>query len=322
MFSIHQKNENGFDKIILKDDDSGTFAEIIPACSAMLHSFSVTHNSEFVNVIESYSSLEDFKKNVTKKGFRGCKLSPFVCRVNKGTYRFGEKEYYIEKSLPAEHALHGELYDKVFEVIDQNSNEERASITMKYSYDREDSGYPFTYDCIVTWKLEGNNKLSVTTECINKDEESIPMQDGWHPYFTLGDSIDDLHLEFQSIEMLEFNEELIPTGKLIEYNTFNSLQKIGATFLDNCFTLNLETRQPMCVLRSNKKNIQIEFHPSASYPYLQIYTPADRKSIAIENISGAPDGFNNGIGIQTLKPGQSAIFNTMYKITLLNKNHD
>jgi aldose 1-epimerase len=322
MFSIHQKNENGFDKIILKDDDSGTFAEIIPACSAILHAFSVRHNGELINVIESYSSLEDFKKNVTEKGFRGCKLSPFVCRLYKGTYRFAEKEYHIQKSLPAKHSLHGELYDKAFEVVAQHTNEESASVTMKYSYDKEDSGYPFTYDCIVTWKLERDNKLSATTECINKDEGLIPMQDGWHPYFTLGAPVDDLHLEFQSVEMLEFNEELIPTGKLIEYNTFNSLQKIGTTFLDNCFTLNFATRQPICVLRNTEKNIQIEIHPDSSYPYLQIYIPPDRKSIAIENISGAPDGFNNGIGLITLKPGQSAIFNTMYKITLLNKNHD
>jgi aldose 1-epimerase len=78
----------------------------------------------------------------------------------------------------------------------------------------------------------------------------------------------------------------------------------------------------MCVLRNTEKNIQIEIHPDSSYPYLQIYIPPGRQSIAIENLSGAPDGFNNGIGLLTLEPGQSTIFNTMYKITLLNKNHD
>jgi hypothetical protein len=41
MFSIYKKNENDFDKIILQDENAGAFAEIIPACSAMLHSFSV-----------------------------------------------------------------------------------------------------------------------------------------------------------------------------------------------------------------------------------------------------------------------------------------
>ena len=84
---------------------------------------------------------------------------------------------------------------------------------MKYEYKKEDAGYPFNYDCIVTWQLENDNKLSVTTECINKDEGLIPMQDGWHPYFNLGDAVDELQLEFQSKEMVEFNSELIAHTK-------------------------------------------------------------------------------------------------------------
>lgn len=322
MFTVSQKLENGFNKIILKDEIAGTYAEIIPGCSAILHAFVVNNNGRMFNVISSYSSLDDFTNNVKEKGFRGCKLSPFVCRIVNGTYHFAGTEYKLQKSLPAQHALHGELYDKPFQVVGQKQDEESAEVSLQYSYKKEDPGYPFSYDCIVTWKLQNDNKLTVTTECINKDEGLIPMQDGWHPYFTLGDSIDDLHLEFQSMEMLEFSEDLVPTGKLIEYDTFNSLRKFGNTFLDNSFTLNLDTCQPMCVLRSVENNIQVEFHPGLSYPYLQIYTPEHRKSIAIENISGAPNAFNNGMGVQTLESGQSFTYNVTYKITLLTNEHE
>jgi aldose 1-epimerase len=192
---------------------------------------------------------------------------------------------------------------------------------MKYSYNEEDSGYPFKYDCLVTWKLESDNRLTVTTECVNNDERSIPMQDGWHPYFTFGNSIDDLHLEFQSMEIVEFNKDLIPTGKLTEYDQYKSHKKIGDTIFDNCFTINFGTGQPMCSLKDMKNNIQVEFHPSQSYPYLQIYTPPDRKSIAIENLSGTPDGFNNN-SFQTLEPGHSSLYNVTYKITRINKDHE
>lgn len=321
MFSIQSKKENGFKKIVLKDNNSGTTAEIIPKCAAILHAFKIKNNKETINVIKSYSSLEGFKNNVTKKGYRGCKLSPFVCRINKRTYWFGKKEYVIEKNPDLKHALHGELYDKEFTIISQTANEEFAAASMKYSYNKEDKGYPFQYDCIVTWKLESENRLTVTTECINKDEGLIPIQDGWHPYFTFGGPINDLHLEFQSMEMVEFNKDLVPTGKLTEYDEFNSFKKIGSTFLDNCFSLNPKTSQPICALRDVQKNIQVEFHPSVSYPYLQIYTPPDRESIAIENISGTPDGFNNN-SFQTLEPGQSSIYNVTYKVTLLNKAHE
>ncbi len=319
MFSIYEKIEAGFKKIILKNDLTDNYAAIIPSCSAMLHEFVVHDGRKKINVIDSYQSFEEFKDQLVEKGFAGCKLSPFVCRLNNATYTFGENRYVIQKSLPAKHALHGELYDKAFVVTSQTANEMQASVTMKYEYRAEDPGYPFNYDCIITWQLEHENKLTVITECVNQDEGLIPMQDGWHPYFTLGDSIDELHLEFQSKNMVEFNSELIPTKNLLEYNKFSTIEKIGATVLDNCFTLDLQECQPLCVLRNVEQNIEIRFSPDESYPYLQIYTPAHRRSIAIENISGAPDAFNNGMGFITLESGQSALFKTSYQIVLLNK---
>jgi aldose 1-epimerase len=88
--------------------------------------------------------------------------------------------------------------------------------------------------------------------------------------------------------------------------------------LDNCFTLDTQECQPLCVLRNAAKKIEVQLFPDESYQYLQIYTPPHRKSIAIENLSGAPDGFNNMMGVITLEPGQSSLFKTSYKIVLLN----
>ncbi len=106
------------------------------------------------NVIESYDTETDFRNNVTSKGFVGTKLSPFVCRINKGKYNFEGKEYTIKKYYDRNNALHGMLYDQSFTVIDQHSNEEQASVSMKYEYRATDAGYPFNYDCIVTYELE------------------------------------------------------------------------------------------------------------------------------------------------------------------------
>jgi aldose 1-epimerase len=71
------------------------------------------------------------------------------------------------------------------------------------------------------------------------------------------------------------------------------------------------------VLRDAAQKIQVEIHPDKSYPYLQIYTPPHRNSIAIENLSAAPDVFNNGMGAKVLAPNETANFTTTYTITLL-----
>jgi aldose 1-epimerase len=316
MFKISNEQKGGFNVWSLKDESSQTFAEVIPSHGAMLHAFVVNNKGEIMNVIDSYASDEEFKNNITKS-FKSSKLSPFVCRIKEGKYHFAENNYKLEGYYDGSNALHGMLYNQNFEVIKQEADDNSATLSMLYKY-RSDPGYPFRYDCIVTYELEKDNNLKVLTMIINKDEGLIPIQDGWHPYFTLGDKIDNLQLEFQSKELVEFDKELIPTGNLIRYDKFSSLETFGDTFFDNCFTLNFAECQPMCVLRNHDKRIEIEIHPEKSYPYLQFYTPEHRNSIAIENISGAPNAFNNGMGFQTLPAGESALFETAYKITLLN----
>jgi aldose 1-epimerase len=318
MFSVGKQQKNGFEDVwVLRDESSGTYAEVIPSCSAILHAFVVDNNGESINVIDSNENAEDYKDNVTK-AFKGCKLSPFVCRVKDGRYHFAENDYKIGKYYDGNNALHGMLYDQGFEVIKNQANEDKAILSMLCKYTATDPGYPFSYDCIVTYELEKDNKLKVLTMVINKEDGLIPITDGWHPYFTLGDKIDNLQLEFQSNEMIEFDEDLIPTGNYIRYDKFNSLETLGNTSFDNCFVLNFAECQPMCVLRNHDKKIEVEIHPDRSYPYLQFYTPPHRNSIAIENISAAPNAFNNGIGLRTIGSGESAFFETAYKVTLLN----
>jgi aldose 1-epimerase len=72
-----------------------------------------------------------------------------------------------------------------------------------------------------------------------------------------------------------------------------------------------------CVIKDEGKGLSVEIFPDKSYPYLQIYTPEDRKSIAIENLSSAPDAFNNGMGLLVLEPGETKVFTTTYQIVPL-----
>jgi aldose 1-epimerase len=317
MFSVTTITEQGFDKVVLQDESKDTRVEIIPACGAILHAFTINNRGQWINVIDGYANADDFANNVTAKGFKSSKLSPFVCRLKNGAYHFGQQDYIVEKFYLGKHALHGLLYDAVYDIVDMQADAEGASVTLVHQYRGADAGYPFYYDCRITYTLTANNRLTLSTSIVNQSDGLLPIQDGWHPYFGFGGSINDLQLEFQSKEKVIFDDELLPTGQLERYEAFGSLTLLGDTQFDHCFTLNFAECQPLCVLRDGAQKMQLEIYPDRSYPYLQIYTPPHRQSIAIENLSGAPDAFNNGIGLKVLEAGESATFTTVYQISIL-----
>jgi aldose 1-epimerase len=155
--------------------------------------------------------------------------------------------------------------------------------------------------------------LSITTVVTNTGDADMPLTDGWHPYFTLGGSINDLLIQLNTNRMLEFNNLLVPTGNFVDYTAFSTPRNLGETFFDNCFII-YDPQKPACVLKNKANGLQLAITADAGYPYLQVYTPPHRKSIAIENLSGAPNAFNNGMGLIIAKPREQYIFAAHYKL--------
>ncbi|MES2850500.1 MAG: aldose 1-epimerase [Bacteroidota bacterium] len=317
MFATENKIKDGFEMIELRDKSTGTFVEIIPSCGGLLHSFNVDHNGGFVNVVDGYENKNDLEQNLTAKGFKSCKLSPFACRIKDATYSFEENTYLVDKFLLGPNALHGLIYDAVFTVIYQYANEEHAGVAVEYKYRGDHPGFPFDYDCVITYHLKRDNELLISTDIFNRGEGLMPIQDGWHPYFTFGKKIDDLQLKFKSNEKLMFDNKMIPTGRIVPYEEFITLKKIGDTIFDDCFTVNHSGKQPLIVLKDPEANLQVEVWPDKTYPYVQFYTPGHRMSLAIECLSAPPDTFNNGIDLIILPPDANTVFTTMYKIVRL-----
>jgi aldose 1-epimerase len=267
------------------------------------------------NIIDNYKSLDELKSTLIAS-HKSSKLSPFVCRIKKGKYHFDNKEYeFLNKFLDGS-AIHGLLVKKSFEVIDEAASEASASVTMKYDYKKDDSGYPFDYSCTVKYQLKKNRMLMIETTVMNTGKKQMPIADGWHPYFTLDGIANNWELSFHAKQMLEFDENLIPTRKLIPNTKFIKREKIDDTFLDNCFLLDTLNQEAACSLRNPENGLELLFFPEEQYPYLQIYTPPHRKSIAIENLSSAPDCFNNGMGLIILEPGLSQTFTVGYEVLI------
>ena len=306
-FEIEIAPLSHFELLRLRDTSTQTVIEIATK-GALLNSWQVMGANQSLEIVEG----NDFSKgwgDFENNGFRGGKMSPFSCRIENGQYPFEDKTYTIEKFYHEKHALHGILYDAVFTIQSTETNAEGAMVNLAYQYKGTDKGFPFAYSLIIKWQLHKNNLVTVETTITNLSDSTIPMMDGWHPYFKLGPSINDASITLKSNGKIEYDETLLPTGKILNENEFEISKKIEGLHLDNCYLV--DARANTCILENEL--YQIIVTPLMNYPYLQLYTPSDRNSIAIENLSGIPNCFNNKIGLQLMKPHQNLVLKTSYQ---------
>ena len=300
MFRINRIGTNtDWEKLELIDTGSDLRVVLVPGAGAILNELWV----KGVNVVDGYKGRKDFNERV-HSGFRSAKLSPFVCRLLDASYTWQGETYRLDKFMLGESSLHGILYDMNFDVIREKQGTENCSVSMRYQYDGKHPGYPFPFNCTVTYELEKDQKLNIKTHLSNPAgaKSAIPIVDGWHPYFKLGGKVNDWWLQIASDQMMEYDDKLIPTGNYLLNEYFSNGRTIGTMNLDNGFRLR-EGISPICILKNPGNGLSIQFLSQQNYPFLQLYIPGDRESIAIENLSGAPDAFNNGIGLSVLQPG-------------------
>jgi aldose 1-epimerase len=306
-FQIKQSTINHVAFIQLLDVEMGVTIDILTK-GALLNSWLLSQRGESHQFIMG-NSLH-VAKEFESQGFRSAKMSPYVCRLYKGQYTHLNTTYTMDRFYKGEHAIHGIMYDAEFIVQATEANEHQATVILVHHYLGSDQGYPFPFTMYVKWILEKNNKVSVQTTIQNNATVPIPIADGWHPYFTLGESIDNCTLQFASKGKMEYDKDLLPTGNMIEDARFSNGLKIGSLQLDDGYAL--DTENSSCTLQNEQFILKI--NPSSLYPYLQLYIPPDRNSMAIENLSGAPNAFNNKMGLQLLKPQDNIVFETSYQV--------
>lgn len=308
------KNEFG-DKFSYRLTNTTTdeYCEILPFLGGAINSLylQVDHGKNF-NLINGYDSLDEIRSS-HHKIFKGANLFPFPNRIASGKYIFGGFIFNLEKNFIAEgNAIHGLVYDREFEVEKMTKGDDCCSISLRYSPAEFVRGYPFLYTLSVEYRFSSENGLTVQTEVYNRSDCVMPFGHGWHPYFNgLNFNIDQLFLEMQVNRIFDTDDAMIPTGNFQLYDSFLLLKQIGDTSFDDCFEFKSEELTTRVVLSDPvlRRNIIVWSGDGGNkYKYMQVYTPADRKSLAIEPMTCLPNSFNNGVGLELLEPKQSRSF--------------
>lgn len=309
LFSLEKETFGEYELYRLNNEKTGEYCAVIPDFGATLQSLALRNNNDLYELIEAHTNPSEISEI---QSFRSSHLIPFPNRVDRGLYQFNEQTYRLTPNWTHEdNAIHGLIFDKKFDVKFEQT-EDTAMLTLQHDFEGT-PGFPFPFLTTIMYTLRAG-QLSCGVLVHNVGDQSMPMGVGWHPYFKLGDKkINDLSLKLPEGRRIEIGERMIPTGKLLDYNQFRTAAPIGQTPFDTGFYINNNGEEAITTLYDNERGVTLLISQK-NCPYLQIFIPESRKSIAIEPMTCAPDAFNNSLGLETLKSGEH--IETFYGVTL------
>lgn len=297
MFKINhnQDQSKAIDYLELKNSDASCYAKIDLKLGGSLQELKLMDKT----------IISDKNMPPYHQAFMSSILFPFANRIENGNYNFNDKNFVLDRNeINNPNAIHGLVYDKAFKLIDQGTSENFASVTLSYDETQPISGFPFKY-CITLQYVLTTNALELNIEIKNNDTHVFPYSLGWHPYFNTKDLYNS-HLKMDSHKKILVNDQMIPNGEAdIIWDRFLKIE--NKTF-DDCFVLNTNKIE----FKTPEFHFEFEFSPKNNY--LQIYTPNDRKSIAIEPQTAPANCFNTKMGLQILQPNKT--HNLTWKINL------
>jgi len=306
MFAISEENRNGLRLFQLTNLEAEEYVCILPDAGCALNNFVINAKGNRLDLIDGYKDQKDLNDTI-EKFFKGHFLFPFPNRIYGGTYLFEGKSFWLNQNFPHEkNAIHGMVYDQKFFLKHSSASERSASASFEKIISGEFEGYPFHSLIRLTFTYFQRN-LKVDSEIVNTGEGRMPVGIGWHPYFRIGSAVDGLKLKIPG--GAQWDEE---TKKYNPSDIISGKEPIGNQFIDHCFKKN----NPAPVsLSDENKGITLYLDGEEDFSYFQVFTPAHRKSIAIEPMTCVPDSFNNKEGLKVLEKKEPWLTSWSLKIS-------
>lgn len=286
---------------------SKTLFSVAPNHGARLGHLSFKKNESFHSVLWEVSA-DDCK---TRSWSKNEILFPFPNRIEDGKYEYEGKSYQLpinEKKY--NNAIHGLIANEQFTIAEKKIEGSKASITLTYDYDGSLNHYPHPFKFDVIYEYSNFNSLRTTFVVSNQGQNTLPFGLGWHPYFKFENSgLDNLKLIIpESENLLLSDDRSLPTGEVNDFtHTKLSLKDWS---LDDCFRIKDDKRH--CELISDSLTVKMD--GSEAYKYLQVFTPKDLGTIAIEPMTSGVNVFNNKEGLRELKPNED--FTVFFNISV------
>lgn len=186
------------------------------------------------NIVLSYDTLEEYIKG--NSCYFGVIAGRFANRIGNATFTLDGIEYQLDRN-DGNNCLHGGfigINHRVFDIEVVNLEENLAGVKLSYISKDGEQGMPGNLKINVFYLLDDKNQLKIKYIC--ESDKKTPVSLTNHTYFNLSgdckENIFETELQLESDFILDIDENLVPTGKLLEVkNTpfdFKKAKKLGS----------------------------------------------------------------------------------------------
>jgi aldose 1-epimerase len=171
---------------------------------------------KFENVVLGYDSLEDYEKGTA---YFGAVIGRVAGRIKGASFDLDGETFRLPKNSNG-NSLHGgsKSFDKVIWDGAPFESEKEAGVKFTYTSADGEEGYPGEVALTVTYTLNNENEFIISYNGKATKKTILTMTN--HSYFNLsGDGKEDIlrhSLTLKSDAFLELDEELMPTGTLLD----------------------------------------------------------------------------------------------------------
>lgn len=214
------------EKIVLKSgrkitkfslmNDQGMEVNVISIGATLTKITAPDQDGKYENVILGWQDLNVYEKH---PGNFGAIVGRIAGRISEGKATIGGAEYHFPIN-DNKNTLHGGIngfHTKDWEG-EMHVDERKASLKMTYLSPDGEEGFPGDLKASVVYTLKNDNTLTLDYEAVTNKETIVNLTN--HAYFNLsGEGKRDIlgqELCVSSDELFELDEELIPTGKMVD----------------------------------------------------------------------------------------------------------
>lgn len=175
------------------------------------------------NIVLGFDSIEEY---IQHSPYFGAVVGRVAGRIKGAQFELDGKVYNLEKNENRNH-LHGGIKGFSQKVWEATVIEDQNKVGVEFTLMSPDgeAGYPGNLDVKVTYTLNNHNEFQISYEG-NSDQKTLLNLTN-HTYFNLSGNakrdILDHTLSLESSRFLELNEELLPTGEIlnVEHTPFD-----------------------------------------------------------------------------------------------------